>query len=446
MKNWRQWSLWFVLCLLPIPLLAATAAADSEEQIKIDNVGPTVTATIDWARVPLTGHDEIEPLPEIAPQTPEPFMVEPAPVPVTPAAPPAPEPASGSGGAGPARGQAVYTVQAGDNLFRIARTYGLSVNSLAVANEISDERLIHPGQVLVIPAGGSTSPPPAVATLATLPPEGVYIVQPGDTLERIARRLGLTVQALVNANRLDDPGRLRVGQSLYLSGTPVAAQSTVPAASPAATTAKENEYVVQRGDSLYSIGRRFGVTVQALAGANNIADPTMIHPGLRLIIPERVARATVTPAPAATEPPPTATPAAATATPSPAVIDPGESTFIWPVESRHITQRFRAGHRAIDIITPTGSPVVAAGGGTIEFAGWNVYGYGNLVVIDHANGWRTLYAHNDSLLVKAGQEVARGELISLSGNTGRSNWPHVHLELYQNGRLVDPCGHLPGGC
>jgi murein DD-endopeptidase MepM/ murein hydrolase activator NlpD len=482
MQSWHRSLIWLVFCFMPIPLLAATAAAsDPEFDFGEDRIAPPLTTTVDWSRVRLPDHPEPEGEAKTPGQMPEPFLVDPLPEPVTPWATPLPAPETGLGSAvsppmpvpnavRPGR-EPFYVVQPGDNLFRIGRAYGLTAAELAAANEISNEKLIHPGQVLVIPgAAGSRG---AVAVVATPRPtvasDGTYLVQAGDTLERIARRLGIPAAALLDANLLDNPRRLRVGQRLKLPHPPTARPAATPAAAPTSTPPPPvvtDRYVVQRGDSLYHIGRRFGVTVQQLAAANNISNPALIHAGLELVIPPGSAATLVaaavtdtSPAPVTIEAEPDETPEpppAATPTPPPPVTptppaevppaEPADTLFIWPVESRHITQRFRAGHRAIDIITPIGSPVIAAAAGTVEFSGWNVYGYGNLVVIDHGNGWRTLYAHNDSLLVEAGQAVAQGELISLSGSTGRSNWPHVHLEIYQNGRLVDPCGHLPGGC
>jgi murein DD-endopeptidase MepM/ murein hydrolase activator NlpD len=482
MQNWHRSLIWLIFCFMPIPLLAATAAAsDPEFDSGEDRIAPPLTTTVDWSRVRLPDHPESEGGPETPGQMPEPFLVEPVPEPVTPLATPLPPPETSLGSVAsppmpvpnavrPGR-EPFYVVQPGDNLFRIGRAYGLTVAELAAANEISNEKLIHPGQVLLIPgAAGSRgaaamtpTPRPTVASDAT------YLVQAGDTLERIARRLGVPAEALLNANLLDNPRRLRVGQRLKLPHAPAATPAATPVATPTSTPtppAATDRYVVQRGDSLYLIGRRFGVTVQELTAANNISNPALIHAGLELVIPAGGAAAPAATAvtdtsavPIAIEAEPDETPApppTATPTPPPPVTptptaeappaEPADTLFIWPVESRHITQRFRAGHRAIDIITPIGSPVIAAAAGTVEFSGWNVYGYGNLVVLDHGNGWRTLYAHNDSLLVEAGQAVAQGELISLSGSTGRSNWPHVHFEIYQNGRLVDPCGHLPGGC
>ena len=93
-----------------------------------------------------------------------------------------------------------------------------------------------------------------------------------------------------------------------------------------------------------------------------------------------------------------------------------------------------------------GTPIVAAADGVIEFSGWNNYGYGWLTIIDHGNGFRTLYAHQSELLVEVDQEVRQGQLIGESGHTGWSTHPHLHFEIILNNVLKNPCAYLPGGC
>ena len=123
---------------------------------------------------------------------------------------------------------------------------------------------------------------------------------------------------------------------------------------------------------------------------------------------------------------------------------PSAAGFIWPVHGV-VTSGFgwRWGrlHAGIDIAVGTGTPVVAAAGGTVIIAGW-LGGYGNLVVIDHGNGFATAYGHNSSVTVFAGQYVAQGQLISYSGSTGHSTGPHVHFEVRIDGVPVDPMGYL----
>ena len=109
-------------------------------------------------------------------------------------------------------------------------------------------------------------------------------------------------------------------------------------------------------------------------------------------------------------------------------------------------KRFQYGHRAIDTILPIGTPIIASAAGVVEFSGWNSGGYGNLVVIDHDNGYRTLYAHQSERQVATGDQVAQGQRIGLVGSTGWSTHPHLHFEVIINNERVDPCLHLPTGC
>jgi murein DD-endopeptidase MepM/ murein hydrolase activator NlpD len=123
---------------------------------------------------------------------------------------------------------------------------------------------------------------------------------------------------------------------------------------------------------------------------------------------------------------------------------PSAAGLVWPVHGT-LTSTFgwRWGrmHEGIDLAVGSGTPVVAAAAGTVVVAGW-MGGYGNLVVIDHGNGIATAYGHNTSVTVGVGQQVAQGQLISYSGNTGHSTGPHVHFEVRVNGSPVDPLGYL----
>jgi murein DD-endopeptidase MepM/ murein hydrolase activator NlpD len=320
----------------------------------------------------------------------------------------------------PAGGPMTYTVRRGDSLYTIARRFGLSISTLTAANDIPNPNRLDVGQVLVIPGGLETIIPTPTAQ-ATVAPEAaqsageVYTVRRGDKLYDIALRFDTTIAALAAANNIANPNRLLVGQQLVIvprDYTPAEAQPAAPQESGTVT------YTVRRGDKLYQIAMRFNTTVAALAAANNIADPNRLYVGQQLVI--------VTNAPAFEAPP--------------------VGTFIWPVTSRRIVKYYSAGHPGIDIVDAIGVPVVAAAAGTVEFAGWNVFGYGYLVVIDHGNGVRTLYAHNDQLLVVTGQVVEQGQQISLMGSTGRSDMPHIHLEIIFDHGRVNPCTLLPGGC
>jgi murein DD-endopeptidase MepM/ murein hydrolase activator NlpD len=135
---------------------------------------------------------------------------------------------------------------------------------------------------------------------------------------------------------------------------------------------------------------------------------------------------------------------------SSAVVVPGPTGaasaagFIWPVHgvlTSGFGWRWGRMHEGIDLAVSNGTPVVAAAAGTVIVAGW-MGGYGNLVVVDHGGGISTAYGHNTSVTVGVGQQVAQGQLIAYSGNTGHSTGPHVHFEVRINGGAVDPMGYL----
>jgi len=154
-----------------------------------------------------------------------------------------------------------YTVQSGENLFRVGLRFGLQWTVIAAANNIVNPNLVFAGQTLFIPAGG------------TVPPTGgplTHVVQPGETLQIIAARYGTTWQALAALNNLPNPNFVYAGQRLVISGP---------------STPQPRTYTVQRGDNLTAIAARFGTTVQAIMAANNIANANYINPGQVLTIP-----------------------------------------------------------------------------------------------------------------------------------------------------------------
>jgi murein DD-endopeptidase MepM/ murein hydrolase activator NlpD len=102
-------------------------------------------------------------------------------------------------------------------------------------------------------------------------------------------------------------------------------------------------------------------------------------------------------------------------------------------------------HRGVDIAAPVGTTVRAAADGIVAYADNGVHGYGNLVMIVHPNGWMTLYAHNSRITVQPGYRVRRGERIALVGQTGIAHGPHVHFELWEDGRAIDPAPLMDGG-
>ena len=119
----------------------------------------------------------------------------------------------------------------------------------------------------------------------------------------------------------------------------------------------------------------------------------------------------------------------------------GSSNFIWPT-SGGITQYYVWYHQALDIANPSNPPVIAADGGTVVYAGCLNWGYGCHVIIDHGNGYQTLYGHLSSYSVEAGNSVGQGSQIGVMGSTGRSTGTHLHFEIRSGGQLLDPLGFL----
>lgn len=160
-----------------------------------------------------------------------------------------------------------YTVQAGDTLFGIARRYGINVNELAAVNGLTLNSWLYVGQVLTIPGQGAP---------ASAPTAGYYVVQPGDTLSLIALRVGVTTAELAQLNGLSWNAWVYTGQRLLLPGGTPAVTPPTPAPATGAV------YVVQPGDTLFSIARRNGTTVAALQAANGLLNPNQIYVGQSL--------------------------------------------------------------------------------------------------------------------------------------------------------------------
>jgi len=121
----------------------------------------------------------------------------------------------------------------------------------------------------------------------------------------------------------------------------------------------------------------------------------------------------------------------------------GTGDFIWPTTG-YLTQSYWPGHQAVDVGVPTGTPIHVADAGYVTVSGW-AGGYGNCVVVNHLNGFETLYAHMNDLRAVAGQRVQPGDLIGLAGSTGNSVGPHLHFEIRQGGVKRNPLDYLPRG-
>ena len=251
-----------------------------------------------------------------------------------------------------------------------------------------------------------------------------HVVEEGETISDIAERYGLRKETILWANNLTEKSTIKPGQSLEI--LPVDGV----------------RHKVVRGDTIYSIGKKYGLTgsqVQMIVDYpfnEFLNDETFdLVAGQYLMVPEG-------------RPPTAAVSPIATSRSNFGVLTPDAGTvsatgsFIWPA-SGGISQGYSFYHKAIDISNGAGGAILAADAGVVAVAGWvDGYGYGNRVMIDHGNGFVTLYAHLSVVQVRVGQRVGRGDVIGQMGSTGRSTGTHLHFEIRQGGALQNPFNFL----
>jgi murein DD-endopeptidase MepM/ murein hydrolase activator NlpD len=299
-------------------------------------------------------------------------------------------------------------------------------------------------------------------------------VASGDTVDGIARRYGVPAVAIVQANNLTAPATIHAGQQLVIpryqaarvpaSPPKIATVAATGAAATPAVPASPGVHVVTAGETLGRISRRYGKPVGELAKANNIAVGARLNVGDRLVIPGvRMSAGKTKPAPVvadtaapSAEPTPSAsvfTPVAETPAPNDAAAKGADGTgslpkFRWPANGRVISAfgPTTSGQQndGINIALPENTPVKAAEDGVVAYAGNELKGYGNLVLVRHPNGYVTAYAHAKELLVKRGDQVKRGQVIARSGQSGNVNAPQLHFEIRKGASPVDPTKFLSG--
>jgi murein DD-endopeptidase MepM/ murein hydrolase activator NlpD len=303
-------------------------------------------------------------------------------------------------------------------------------------------------------------------------------VAAGETIESIARRHNVPTPALMQANGLTAPATIHPGQRLviprYVASTrPAAPAPATHAAAPAAPTTT-GTHVVAAGETLSKIARHYGKSVPELARANNLEPTAPLKIGDRLIIPGVRTATAPRPAPKTQAktlagPPPKAAPfpkqtsnehvqQAAVATPAqdtPAHATggvkaaDGTPSFRWPVKGRVIAgfgpKSNGQQNDGINVSVPEGTPIKAAEDGVVAYSGNELKGYGNLVLIRHANGYVTAYAHAKELTVKRGDPIKRGQVIGTSGQTGNVDAPQLHFEVRKGPAPMDPMPMLSGG-
>lgn len=242
----------------------------------------------------------------------------------------------------------------------------------------------------------------------------LYTVLDGDTIKSIAQKFGVSEDTIRWQNSISGD-KIKVGQTLEI--LPITGIA----------------HKVQKGDTVYSIAKRYDADTQAIVDFpfNTFAnDETFdLAVGQTIIVPDGVMPQAVPSLPRIRQ----LTPNAGT------VVASGE--FVWPV-SGTITQRFSWYHPGVDIANRAAPDVLAADSGTITIPPYMAGGFGNYIVIDHGNGYRTQYAHLSAIYVSSGQTVKRGDRIGRMGSTGRSTGTHLDFRVWKSGASVNPLNVL----
>jgi murein DD-endopeptidase MepM/ murein hydrolase activator NlpD len=336
------------------------------------------------------------------------------------------------------------------------------------------------------------APPPPPARPAPLPQytynaqkggwsaEGgkTIVVQPGDTAYGLGTRHGVPASAILEANNLPPGAALTAGQRLVIPsyrGQNAALNQTAslsprpPAEKPRTYQASAGRaHIVQPGETLFSISRKYDVPARELAETNQVDMSYHVRAGEKISIPGDarvvpVVHRTNDEQPKIERPvyrqedstrdaeqiTPRAQTASLGSSPAAPVAATGGTDFRWPVRGRVISG-FGAKpngqtNDGVNISVPEGTEIKAAEGGVVAYAGNELKGFGNLVLIRHANEWVTAYAHASEILVKRGDVVRRGQVIARAGKTGNVSSPQLHFEVRRGASPVDPMNHLPQG-
>jgi len=373
-------------------------------------------------------------------------------------------------------------VQPGDTLYSLSRSHNVSVSELMRVNSLSNPN-VHPGQRLTLPGDGRRptrssiaaaqaveSARPAPTPLAQAAPDvsarynSTYTVQAGDSLYGIARTHQVKLAELQQVNGISDPRHVQPGAVLKIPGN---GGETVAAAEPAQASAPHRSVAdnappavvppinaTPPGSDLPNYGQSLSARPTIINGEHRVAALTDTNKATDAA-PASAAPPPVTQATAEATPP---APPAAEAQPkepeqkvamagtAAASALAGAVKLRWPTTGRIVAGfggRPDGTHNdGINLAVPLGTDVHAAESGVVAYAGNELKGYGNLVLLRHDNGWVTAYAHNDELLVKRGEKVKRGQVIAKAGKTGSVDQPQVHFELRQGSKPVDPLPYL----
>ncbi|MEO9964073.1 MAG: LysM peptidoglycan-binding domain-containing M23 family metallopeptidase [Nisaea sp.] len=305
-----------------------------------------------------------------------------------------------------------------DTVYEISRRYGVPVRDIILANQLQPPYKLYVGQDLRLPAPSS------------------YVVRQGDTVFSISRRFNVDMRTVVQMNDITPPYQIRVGQEMRLPSQEIAKDATVASNTRTSLSAPQ----LPKGP-----GSRGSTTRTALLSPGTVALPRL-NPrnaapsaGQTVVLRPPVVKPRAAPVPATK---------AKTGLEVAKIRPPKRagSKFRWPVRGRIIAnfgpRKGGLHNDGINIAAPRGAAVTAADNGVVAYAGDGLPGFGKLLLLKHANGWITAYAHCDRLLVKRGEIVQRGQTIATVGSSGSVDQPQLHFEVRREKRAVDPRQYL----
>jgi murein DD-endopeptidase MepM/ murein hydrolase activator NlpD len=325
-----------------------------------------------------------------------------------------------------AQGPGAYSAFPGDTVYGVAQRFGVPVRTLIETNGLKPPYRLVAGQRLQVPERQE------------------HVVQSGDTLLAISRIYGVDQSSLASVNNLKPPYALKAGQRLTLPGRIDANVAAMP-------PGQQDIYVAPTAPNAATGG---SMSVEELPPTQQPSkqQPAKPQPATQSATAPPTPDTTEPVAPQKPAPPPTTMKPADTEVaaippqPEPAPGPRGGERFLWPVKGKIISnfgpKKGGLNNDGINIAAPAGTNVMAADNGVVAYAGNELRGFGNLLLIRHADGWVTAYAHNEKLLVKRGEKVKRGQTIAQIGSTGNVSAPQLHFEIRKGTDPVDPLKYL----
>jgi murein DD-endopeptidase MepM/ murein hydrolase activator NlpD len=325
-------------------------------------------------------------------------------------------------------------VKRGDTLYAISRRHRIPLRALIEANGLKPPYRLATGRMLRVPE------------------TRYYVVASGDTVYRVGRRFGVSPDSIIRVNRIKARGfKLYPGQKLLIpgaKGAPAPTTAVARATPEPAKAARSQPTVKPRTEPLQKVALKAPVIAARPAPD---AKPKAAIGEKAQPLPKPPVKTAAIPAPplapqSKAEPKPKTEPK-----PSPklAALPPRAGGFVWPVKGRLLSAYGAKGNGlyndGINIAAQDGTPVRAVESGIVAYAGNELKGYGNLLLIRHEGGWVSAYAHNSRIMVSKGQVVRRGETVAQVGRTGAVEEPQLHFELRRGPHAVNPLQHLKNG-